>query len=108
MDDSGKAMAWKEGPHPASACLASAVEPLDPTGPTPIQALLVAAAAGMLLAIATVLLLELANRRVRSVEDLSMITQLPILASVPAASNFTPLRLPASRRLAIAGTRSLA
>jgi succinoglycan biosynthesis transport protein ExoP len=87
--------------------LASAVEPLDPTGPTPIQALLVAAAAGMLLAIAIVLLLELANRRVRSVEDLSMVTQLPILASVPAAASaFTPLRLPASRRLAIAGSGS--
>jgi polysaccharide biosynthesis transport protein len=87
--------------------LASAVEPLDPTGPTPIQALLVAIVAGLLLAIATVLLLELINRRVRSVEDLSMVTQLPILAVVPAAASvFTPLRLPASRRLAIAGTRS--
>jgi polysaccharide biosynthesis transport protein len=89
--------------------LASAVEPLEPTGPTGIQALLVAAAAGSLLAIAIVLLLELANRRVRSVEDLSMVTQLPILAIVPAAASaFRPLRLPPSRRLAIAGTRSLA
>ena len=89
--------------------LASAVEPLYPTGPTGIQALLVAAVAGMVLAIATVLLLELANRRVRSVEDLSMVTQLPILACVPAAASaFAPLRLPSSRRLAIAGTRSLA
>lgn len=89
--------------------LASAVEPLEPTGPTGLQALLVAAVAGMLLAIATVLLLELANRRVRSVEDLSMVTQLPILACVPAAASaFAPLRLPSSRRLAIAGTRSLA
>jgi polysaccharide biosynthesis transport protein len=89
--------------------LASAVEPLEPTGPTGIQALLVAAGAGTLLAIAIVLLLELANRRVRSVEDLSMVTQLPILAIVPAAASaFRPLRLPPSRRLAIAGTRSLA
>jgi protein tyrosine kinase modulator len=87
--------------------LASAVEPLDHTGPTGIQALLVAGAAGTLLAIAIVLLLELVNRRVRSVEDLSMVTQLPILASVPAArSAFTPLRLPASRRLAIAASGS--
>jgi succinoglycan biosynthesis transport protein ExoP len=89
--------------------LASAVEPLDPTGPTPTQALLVAAVAGMLLAIATVLLLELANRRIRSVEDLSMVTQLPILAAVPAAASaFVALRrLPPSRRLALAGQRSL-
>jgi chain length determinant protein EpsF len=87
--------------------LASAVEPVDHTGPTGIQALLVAGGAGTLLAIAIVLLLELANRRVRSVEDLSMVTQLPILASVPAAASaFTTLRLPTSRRLAIAGSRS--
>jgi polysaccharide biosynthesis transport protein len=89
--------------------LASAVEPLEPVGPTGIQALMVAAGAGTLLAIAIVLLLELANRRVRSVEDLSMVTQLPILAVVPAAASaFRPLRLPPSRRLAIAGTGSLA
>jgi len=87
--------------------LASAVEPLDHTGPTGIQALLVAAVAGLLLAIATVLLLELANRRVRSVEDLSMVTQLPILASVPAAASaFAIRRLPTSRRLAIAASGS--
>jgi polysaccharide biosynthesis transport protein len=89
--------------------LASAVEPQDPTGPSPLQALLVAALAGTLLAIATVLLLELLNRRVRSIEDLSMVTQLPILAAVPAAASaFTVPRLPASRRLALAGRRSLA
>jgi chain length determinant protein EpsF len=89
--------------------LASAVEPQDPTGPSPLQALLVAALAGTLLAIATVLLLELLNRRVRSIEDLSMVTQLPILAAVPAAASaFAVPRLPASRRLALAGRRSLA
>jgi polysaccharide biosynthesis transport protein len=89
--------------------LASAVEPQDPTGPSPLQALLVAIFAGTLLAIATVLLLELLNRRVRSIEDLSMVTQLPILAAVPAAAAvFTAPRLPASRRLALAGRRSLA
>jgi polysaccharide biosynthesis transport protein len=87
--------------------LASAVEPLNPTGPSPVMALLIAIVAGTMLAIATVLLLELANRRVRSIEDLSMVTQLPILAAVPAAASaFKPLRLPASRRLALAGGRS--
>jgi polysaccharide biosynthesis transport protein len=87
--------------------LASAVEPLNPTGPSPMLALLIAIVAGTMLAIATVLLLELANRRVRSIEDLSMVTQLPILAAVPAAASaFKPLHLPASRRLALAGGRS--
>jgi chain length determinant protein EpsF len=86
--------------------LASAVEPMDPVGPNTIQALLIALVAGTLLAIATALMLELANRRVRTAQDLSMVTHLPILASVPAAnaSQYTPLRLnaPASRRLALA------
>ena len=89
--------------------LASAVEPLEPTGLSAVQALLVAALAGLLLALATVLLLELLNRRIRSVEDLSTITRLPILATIPAAASaFVPLRLPASRRLALAPRRSLA
>jgi chain length determinant protein EpsF len=89
--------------------LASAEEPQDPTGPSPLQALLVAILAGTLLAIATALLLELLNRRVRSIEDLTMVTQLPILAAVPAAASvFSAPRLPASRRLALAGRRSLA
>jgi polysaccharide biosynthesis transport protein len=89
--------------------LAPAVEPLEPSGPTKLQALLVAAFAGLLLAMAGALLAELLNRRVRSVEDLSMVTHLPILASVPAAASvFVPLRLPATRRLALAAQRSLA
>jgi succinoglycan biosynthesis transport protein ExoP len=89
--------------------LASAVEPLEPTGLSGVQALLVAAVAGLLLALATVLLLEVLNRRIRSVEDLSTVTRLPILATVPAAASaFVPLRLPASRRLALAPRRSLA
>jgi polysaccharide biosynthesis transport protein len=86
--------------------LAPAVEPLEPSGPTAKQALLVAAAAGMLLAVAGALLAELINRRVRSLEDLSTITRLPILASVPGtAAVLVPLRLPGSRRLALAAAR---
>lgn len=92
--------------------LAPAVEPTNASGPSKKQALLVAAIAGMLLGVAGALLAELINRRVRSVEDLSMITQLPILATVPGTTARTvlvPLRLPsASRRLALTGRRSLA
>ena len=89
--------------------LASAVEPLDPTGPTPMQALLVALVAGSLLAVAGALLLELANRRVRSADDLATVTHLPILASVPASAGaFVALGVPTSRRLALASRRSLA
>lgn len=89
--------------------LAPAVEPMEASGPSKSQAMMVAAAAGLLLAFAGALLAELLNRRVRSVEDLSMVTHLPILASVPAAASaFMPLRLPAGRRLALAARRSIA
>ena len=90
--------------------LGSAMEPLDPSGLTDLQALLVAAVGGLLMGVAGALLLELANRRVRSVDDLSMVTQLPILASVPASAwALKPLRLTNSqRRLALAPRRSLA
>jgi uncharacterized protein involved in exopolysaccharide biosynthesis len=86
--------------------LASAVEPLEPTGPNGIQALLIALVAGSILAFAGAMLMELANRRVRTAQDLSLITHLPILASVPAGvpSRYAHPRLsaPASRRLALA------
>lgn len=86
--------------------LAPAVEPLEASGPTKKQAMLIAAAAGMLLAVAGALLAELMNRRVRTIEDLIMVTQLPILASVPGtAAVMVPLRLAASPRLALASAR---
>lgn len=89
--------------------LASAVEPLQKTGPSGMQAMLVAGVAGLLLAVAGALLLELINRRVRSADDLSTVTHLPILASVPPSTPaFTPLRLAAARRLALAPRRSIA
>lgn len=90
--------------------LGSAVEPLEPSGPTPLQAMLVALGGGLLLGMAGALLAELANRRVRSVEDLEMVTQLPILGVVPAPrSRITPLRLANTpRRLTLTPQRSLA
>jgi polysaccharide biosynthesis transport protein len=86
--------------------LAPAVEPLQASGPGAKQVLLIAAAAGMLLAVAGALLAELINRRVRTIDDLMMVTQLPILASVPGrAAAVVPLRLTASPRLALAAAR---
>jgi succinoglycan biosynthesis transport protein ExoP len=86
--------------------LSPAVEPMEATGPTGLQALLLAIGIGSLLGIAGAFMAELANRRVRTVQDLSMVTHLPILASVPAAnsSHYQPLRLgaPIARRLALA------
>ncbi|MDB5874134.1 MAG: hypothetical protein JWQ07_3576 [Ramlibacter sp.] len=84
--------------------IASAVEPTEKAGLSGFQTMVVAAVGGLLLAIAGVLLLELGNRRVRSVDDLAMVTRLPILATVPTAgAMLMPLRLRnAPRRLALA------
>jgi chain length determinant protein EpsF len=88
--------------------IASAIEPTEKTGLSGMQTMVVAGMGGMLLALLGALLLELGNRRVRSVEDLAMVTRLPILGTVPTAgAALTPLRLAAApRRLALA--RSLA
>jgi succinoglycan biosynthesis transport protein ExoP len=90
--------------------LGAATEPLEPSGLSPMQALVVALGGGLLLGIAGALLAELANRRVRSVEDLEAVTQLPILGVLPAPrSGISPLVLAdPSRRLAFNPQRSLA
>ena len=90
--------------------LATAVEPLEAKGPTTKVALALAAAAGLLLALAGALLMELLNRRVRSVDDLSLATNLPILATVPAHNGRESLALLANAptRPALAYRGSLA
>ena len=94
--------------------LAAAVEPIDATGLTGKVMLLIAIVAGALLALAGALLAELLNRRVRTVDDLTLVTRLPVLASVPPAANsafanaYVALPLSNSRRLALAPRRSLA
>lgn len=65
--------------------VAPAVEPVDPSGPSLAQVLAVALVAGSLLAVAGALMLELAHRRVRSVDDITLGADLPVLASLPAA-----------------------
>jgi polysaccharide biosynthesis transport protein len=90
--------------------LGSATAPLEPSGPSKRAIMLIALAGGLLLAMAGALLAELTNRRVRSMEDLSMATDLPILGIVPAPkARINPLRLATTpRRLAFAPQRSLA
>jgi succinoglycan biosynthesis transport protein ExoP len=89
--------------------LGSATEPLEPSGPTPLLAVVVALGGGLLLGVGGALLAELANRRVRSAEDLEAVTQVPILGLVPAPKHrITPLRLTNGwRRLARIPPRSL-
>jgi succinoglycan biosynthesis transport protein ExoP len=91
--------------------LAPAAEPIEATGPSGRQSMLIAALAGALLAALGAFLAELANRRVRSVQDLAMVTRLPVLASVPARTDpfagFPALPMNGSRRLGLATHRSL-
>jgi chain length determinant protein EpsF len=75
---------------------------VTPTGPTPRQALAVGTVAGLLLAVAGAILLELAGRRVRSVDDIAQAARLPVLAVLPAASAMAALAAP-PRRLGHAG-----
>jgi succinoglycan biosynthesis transport protein ExoP len=84
--------------------ISSAVEPTEKTGLSGMQTMIVALGGGLVLALAGALLLELGNRRVRSVQDLESMTRLPILATIPAAgAALSPLRLAnRPRRLALA------
>lgn len=84
--------------------LGSAAEPIEPSGPSPLVAMLIALAGGLVLAIAGALLAELANRRVRSLQDLSLVCDVPILGVVPSPRPraIQPLRLAHQpRRLAL-------
>lgn len=63
--------------------LGSAAEPVRPSGLTALQVLVIALGGGAVLGVVVTLLVEIANRRVRSVEDLEIAAQLPILGVVP-------------------------
>lgn len=66
--------------------LGAASAPLQPVGLSNTVVLALAAVCGLILALFGSLLAEIANRRVRSKEDLESITGLPILGMVPAPS----------------------
>ncbi|MDB5890313.1 MAG: epsF [Polaromonas sp.] len=66
--------------------LNTATTPLRPSSPRLSINLLIAAFAGTLLGIACALLFELTNRRVRSVEDLVHVLDLPVLASISSGN----------------------
>ncbi len=64
--------------------------PLTPSSPKTLFNLLIAAFGGTLLGLASALLVELANRRVRSAEDLSMVLDLPVLGRISSAPTAYP------------------
>lgn len=67
--------------------LGAASAPLQPIGLSRSVTLTLAAVCGLILALFGALLAEIANRRVRSQEDLASLTGLPILGIVPAPSS---------------------
>ena len=67
--------------------LNTAATPLTPTSPKLLLNLMIAAFGGALLGVACALLLELANRRVRSSEDLVHVLDLPVLARISSSSS---------------------
>jgi len=67
--------------------LNTAVAPLMPSSPKILMNLLLAGFGGTLLGLACALLLELANRRVRSAEDLVQMLDLPVLACISASAS---------------------
>jgi len=79
--------------------LNAATPPVNPSSPRLLVNLLIAAFGGTLLGLACALLLELANRRVRSAEDLVQMLDLPVLASISSSTGNT--RLSGPRRLAL-------
>lgn len=76
-----------------------ATPPVNPSSPKLLVNVLIAAFGGTLLGIACALLLELANRRVRSAEDLVQMLELPVLASI--SSSMGAAKLSGPRRLAL-------
>jgi len=79
--------------------LNAATAPINPSSPRLLVNLLIAAFGGTLLGVACALLLELANRRVRSAEDLVQMLELPVLASI--SSSMGAARLSGPKRLAL-------
>jgi len=80
-----------------------AIEPLEPSSPNIPRNMLMATLAGILLGGAAAFLLELLDRRIRSVEDLAEMLQLPVLAVVEQPRQ--PRRLAFWRRPALPAPR---
>ena len=64
--------------------------PLSPSSPKTLLNLLIAAFGGTLLGLGAALMIELAHRRVRSAEDLSMVLDLPVLGRISSAQSGHP------------------
>lgn len=75
-----------------AAVLSTAVEPLEPSFPKPLdKTLLMALAVGVVLGVGAALMLEMLDKRVRSVHDLAQMLQFPVLGVVVRAKRVSRL-----------------
>ncbi|MDN5934791.1 MAG: chain length determinant protein EpsF [Nitrosospira sp.] len=74
------------------AMLSPASIPIEPSRPRTLLNVLISIFLGTLLGVGVALMLELRNRRVRSVEDLFEVMDLPVLAIIPSAASPSSVR----------------
>jgi uncharacterized protein involved in exopolysaccharide biosynthesis len=85
--------------------LSPAVAPLDPSFPKPLRVMaLIGAVLGMVAGVGCAILLELVDRRIRNVEDLSVMLQLPVLGVIEHRKRPRPLPRPRHPPLLSSGT----
>ncbi|MDE2365982.1 MAG: chain length determinant protein EpsF [Betaproteobacteria bacterium] len=72
--------------------------PTEPSRPRIFLNLLISIFLGPLLGVSIALILELVNRRVRSIDDLAEVIEVPVLETIPSALSLPPVRR-FSRRL---------
>lgn len=72
--------------------LSQAVPPVEPSSPRLVLNLLVALFGGLLLAVVAALMLELRDRRVRTVQDLGAMLNLPVIGVMPRPKARRPVR----------------
>jgi chain length determinant protein EpsF len=88
------------------ALLNAAAAPTEPSRPRVLLNVLVSIFLGTLLGVGLALMLELANRRVRSADDLSEALDLPVLGTIAAAGSMVRRKVGGAPALSMAGAKA--
>ena len=88
------------------ALLNAAAAPTEPSRPRVFLNVLVSIFLGTLLGVGLALMLELANRRVRSADDLSEALDLPVLGTIAAAGSMVRRKAGGAPAMAMAGAKA--
>jgi chain length determinant protein EpsF len=84
--------------------LSEALPPVNKSSPHPMQSAVMGLILGMLTGIVATVLLEMRRPRLRSVDDVTALLQLPVLASIPRVGSNSVFRLPRFGRVVAAPT----